>query len=350
MDFSSDNTTGAAPEIMDALARANAGQAHPYGTDAWTRAMQEQIDIVFERKTLSLGVLTGTAANSIALASFARPGGVVLCHPEAHINADECGAPGFLSDGLRLAPVAGPLGKITPEGIEAELAERFVRGVHAGQPVAVSITNLNEFGQGYTPEEVHAIAETAHAHGLKLHMDGARFANIVAHLGCTPADLTWKAGVDVLTLGGSKNGCWAAEAVVFFDPADAADAEFLRKRSGHLLSKGRFIGAQMAEYLAADLWLRLARNANAAAARLADGLAENGHARLIAPPMGNEVFAIWERGRGERMRNAGVQFHTWPDAELAPGQRPGDNEELVRLVTAFNTTFDDVDRFLTAAA
>ncbi|HEY8594807.1 MAG TPA: beta-eliminating lyase-related protein [Devosiaceae bacterium] len=346
MEFTSDNTTGAHPRIMAAIQAANNGRTPSYGDDPWTLAMERAFDDLFETETRSLAVATGIAANSIGLAACGGPGGVVLCHAESHIVTDECGAPTRLSDGLRLMPLPGDLGKLSADTVQDALADRFGHGVHSGRPMVLSITNLNEYGQAYTPAEIGALAEVAHSNGLKLHVDGARFANAVSHLGCTPAELTWKAGVDVMSFGGTKNGCWCAEAVVFFDRKAAETAPFIRMRAGHLLSKGRLLASQFIAYLEDGLWLELAGISNVRAAKLAAGLKASGKATLMADPMGNEVYAIWPKATGDRLRDAGALFYPWAvdpagsDFRLQPGM------ELARLVTGFTTSEAEVEQLV----
>src|SRR6185312_1799022 len=233
-------------------------------------------------------VATGTAANALALAALTPPWGAIYCHEAAHIQSDECGAPEFFAAGAKLLPLAGEDAKLMPATVEAALLERGV--VHHVQPSALSISQATEAGTLYRPAEIAALGALARRHGLALHMDGARFANAVAALGCAPADLTWRAGVDALSFGATKNGALAAEAVIFFDPAKAADLAYRRKRAGHLFSKMRFLSAQLDAYLADGLWLRNARHANAMAARLGQGLARLPGARLVHPVEANEVF------------------------------------------------------------
>src|SRR5579883_354407 len=290
MNFASDNVTGAAPEILAAIAAANDGAAMPYGNDAVTQRVEAALKALFERDLAAFPVATGSAANALALATMCPPYGAVYCHPDSHINVDECGAPELFTGGAKLVPIVGDAGKIAAADFEAALARSGKGVVHHVQPAAISLTNASEMGTVYTPEEVRAIADIAHGQGLRVHMDGARFANAVAALGCAPADLAWRAGVDVLSFGATKNGALAAEAVVFFAPAKAGDLAFRRKRSGHLFSKMRFLSAQLEAYLADDLWLRNARHANRMARRLADGVAGLPGVRLRHPTEANEIF------------------------------------------------------------
>jgi len=343
MNFCSDNTTGAAPEILAAITGANAGQAMPYGADAWTERAIEAVREAFETDCEVLLVATGTAANAIALSAVVPPFGAVLCHPEAHIMVDECGAPEFYTGGAKLIGLPDRGGKITAADVEAFM-NRPDGGVHSVQPAAVSLTQAAETGVVYSLEETAALAEAAHGHGLKVHLDGARFANAITRLGYTPAEASWRTGVDLLCLGASKNGAIAAEAVVVFDRALAAELPFRRKRGGHLFSKGRFLGAQMAAYLKDGLWLRLAAQANTMATRLAEGLAAVPGVEFSHPVEANELFVYLPAVVREGLLADGFQFLPW---DAAP--RASDGAPLSRLVTAFDTRAEDVDALIAAA-
>ncbi|MBX6320227.1 MAG: low specificity L-threonine aldolase [Rhodospirillaceae bacterium] len=345
MDFRSDNVTGAAPEILTAVAAANTGTATAYGDDEITARVERRLGELFEAEVAAFPVATGSAANSLALGVLAPPYGVVYCHPLAHVNVDECGGPEFYTGGAKLVPLPGADGKMAAADLEATLAESGAGVVHHAQPAAVSLTQATECGTVYKPAEVAALAEVAHRHGLKVHMDGARFANAVAALGCAPADLTWRAGVDVLSFGATKNGALAAEAVVFFDRALAASFGFRRKRAGHLFSKMRFLSAQLEAYLADGLWLRLASHANAMAARLGRGLAAIPGARLAFPVEANEVFAVLPDPVISGLEAEGFRFFRWTGPSGASMGGP-----TIRLVTAFNTKAAAVDAFVAATA
>ncbi len=336
MNFCSDNVTGVAPEIMAAIEEANAGAAMGYGADAVTGRLEALFSELFERPVAVFPVATGTAANALALSVLVPPYGVVYAHPEAHILVDECGAPEFFTGGGKLVGVPGADGKIPPADLDAVLAVAGKGVVHHAQPAAVSLSQVSECGTVYTADEVAAVAEVARRHGLALHMDGARFANAVAALGCAPADVTWRAGVDVLSFGATKNGAMAAEAVVFFDPGRAGDFAFRRKRAGHLFSKMRFLSAQLEAYVRDGLWLRLAARANAMAARIAEGLAEVPGARLLHPVDANEVFVSLPARAIAGAEADGFLFYPWG----APADR------AIRLVTAFDTRPEDVDALL----
>ncbi len=340
MNFSSDNAYGAAPQILKAITDSAAGAVPSYGADDITARVTRRLCEIFEREVAVYPVLTGTAANSLALATLTPPHGAIFCHEEAHIATDECAAPEFFTHGAKLVPLKGAGAKITAEAI-AEALPAFQRGVHSPKPSAVSITQLSELGTAYAPADIAAIAEFVHARDMALHMDGARFANALAHLKCAAADITWRAGVDVLSFGATKNGALGAEAVIFFDPARAADFEYRRKKSGHLLSKMRFVSAQLDAYLEGGLWLESANRANLLAQRLAKGLTTAKAITLAHPVEGNQVFAHLPDGTVTRLRAAGANFYDWaPSAE---------GRTLVRLVTSFATPETDVAKFVEIA-
>jgi len=341
MNFASDNAYGAAPEVLEALAQASIGAAPSYGDDAITARLRNRLCQVFERDVEVFPVVTGTAANALALATLVPPQGAVLCHAEAHIAVDECGAPEFFTHGAKVVPIEGGDGKIAPRAIEVALAHFHKGFVHHAQPAAISITQASEAGTCYRPAAIAAIAELARQHALKLHMDGARFANAVAFLVCTPAELTWRAGVDALSFGGTKNGALCAEAVIFFNRGDANDFAYRRKKSGHLLSKMRFVSAQILRQLDGDLWLHSARRANTLAGSLAHGLTAIAGVEIVHPVEANAVFARLPDEVAARLRAAGAQFYDW-----AP---PANGRTLVRLVTSFATPEQDVMRFLEIA-
>ena len=342
MNFISDNAAGAAPEILAALARANDGTAASYGSDAITRRITEKLSSLFEKDVAVFPVATGTAANALSIATLTPHYGAVVCYEGAHIHVDECGAPEFFSQGAKLVPVKGDHGKLTPENAKAALA-RFQKGdVHHVQPATISISQATELGTSYTPVEVRAMADLAKAEGMALHMDGARLANALVHLKCSPADVTWKAGVDALSFGFTKNGAVAAEAVVFFDPNRAADVAYRRKRAGHLLSKMRFVSAQIEAMLDDSLWLKLAGHANAMAKRLADGLTALPGFTVPNPVEANEVFAkLPSEAAMKALQAAGARFYQWEPTT--------DGRPLVRLVCSWATKADDVDHFIAAA-
>lgn len=342
MNFASDNWAGAHPEIMAAVAAANHGAVPAYGGDDLTKRAERRFSEIFERDVAVFFVATGGAANALALAQLAPPWGMILCHQESHIQMDECGAPEFFTGGAKLLPLAGFAAKLSAQTVKGALAGFPERPPHGMPATALSITQATECGAVYSVDEVKSLAAAARAAGLKVHMDGARFANALARLDCAAADLTWKAGVDALSFGGTKNGCLLAEAVVFFDPAEAADFIFRRKRAAQLFSKMRFISAQFDAYLADDLWLLMARHANAMAARLSEGLAAAG-AKIWYPTEANEVFVSFAPGVAEKLRAAGAQFYPW----VTPGDPA--NGAMQRLICSFATRAEDVDAFLAAA-
>jgi threonine aldolase len=338
MFFASDNGAPVPPAILTALARANEGPARGYGNDPLTAAVQDRIRAQFEAPEAAVHfVATGTAANALSLALLCQPWGAVLCEGAAHAQMDECGAPEMFSGGAKLLPVPGVQGKLAPTGLAAALAGFAPGNVHSVQPAALTLTNVTEVGTVYTPAEIAALASVARGAGLGVHLDGARFANALVATGASPAEMTWRAGVDVVSFGGTKNGLLGAEAVVIFDPARAWEFELRRKRAGHLFSKMRYLAAQFDGWLADGLWLDLAAHANAMAARLAAGLAPVATTR--APVQANMMFADWPAGTHARLQDAGAVYYPWTAAEGA---------EAARLVTAWSTTAAEVDAFLGA--
>jgi len=343
MIFTSDNAFGVAPEILEALGRVNGGGVASYGADETTRGLGHHFSGVFERDVAVFPVSTGTAANSLALATLTPPYGAILCHEVAHVNVDECGAPEMFSGGAKLIGIGGPAGKINPEMLVATLKTFRRDDVHQVQPRCLTITQSNEAGGVYSLEELRRLTGIARDFDLKVHMDGARFANALVSLGCSPAEMTWKLGVDVLSFGATKNGAMAAEAVIFFDLALIGDFEFRRKRAGHLFSKMRFLSVQLEAYLKNDLWLKNARHANAAAKRMADGLKAIEGIELVSEVAANEVFVRLPMDIFKRMMKSGAAFHPWPNPDDAAG---GHALQTIRLVTSFDTKDEDVDRFL----
>ncbi|OYX73146.1 MAG: low specificity L-threonine aldolase [Rhizobiales bacterium 32-66-11] len=347
MEFASDNTAGVHPAIMAALALANEGPAPSYGADPWSARAAQALRDVFETEARVFLVATGTAANALALSALTPAYGTVFCHRDSHLNTDECGAPEFFTGGAKLTTLAGFGGKVSVDEIERSRRD-FRRGFHQQMPAAVSITQASELGLVYAAEEVGEIGAYCRAHGLKLHMDGARFANALAASNASAADLTWRAGVDVMTFGATKNGAMGVEAVVFFDPALADHFDYRVKRGAHVISKSRFLGAQMAAYLENGLWLDNARHANAMAARLAAGLAGVPGVALPVPTQANEVFAILPRPLHDALQAAGAHYYEWP--RLASGLAPiGADQAFVRMVCSFRTDPAEVDQLIAAA-
>ena len=344
MNFASDNTAGIAPAILDAIVKANEGFALGYGNDAVTARVTRRFADLFERDVAVFLVPTGTAANALALAHLSPPWGAVLCHEESHIATDECGAPEFFGGGLKLVTLPGEACKITPDTLKRALARGPWGGPHHVSASVLSLTQSTEAGTVYRPDEIAALSALAHAHGLAVHMDGARLANAMVRLQVSPAEATWKAGVDVLSFGATKGGALAAEAIVFFDPARAAGMAERRKRGGHLVSKHRFLAAQLDAYLADNCWLDLAAHANRMADRLAARLAMAG-IDPVWPVEANEVFVILPRKIDERLKAAGASYYPWETRALPKGKPVPEDAVLVRLVTSFSTTGGDVDRF-----
>ncbi|WP_333822347.1 threonine aldolase family protein [Pinisolibacter sp.] len=349
MIFSSDNWFGASPKVLAALAEAGAVGPQPaYGDDEFTRRLEARFAAAFERDVDVFLVATGTAANALSVATFAPPWGQLVIHEEGHLAVDECGAPEFFA-GTRTVTLPGRHGKIDARDLGHRLAAWPI-GVHHGKPAVLSIAQANESGRIYTPAEVAALADVAHRHGLALHMDGARLANAVARLGCSLAEVTWKAGVDVLSFGATKGGCLMAEAIVSFDSEKREELAFRRKRAGQLISKHRLVAAQFDAWLDDGHWLELAAHANAMTDRLAAGIARSNSARLAWEPQANEVFVAMAPATAEHLTAAGARFHPWSTAGLAPEDRLAEGEALYRLVTSFATTTDDVDAFLAELA
>jgi len=328
MNFRSDNTAPAAPEILAALSAVNEAPAAPYGEDPWSRKLDEAFSTLFEREVRVFTVASGTAANSIALASCVPPWGAIICHEEAHIACDECGAPEFYTDGAKLVLVEGDAAKLTPERV-TEAVARNARGIHSVQPAAISVSQATERGALYTPAELSALGQVAKAHQLAFHVDGARFANAVAALKCSPADLTWRAGVDMLSFGATKNGALAAEAIVCFDLDRAEEIARRRKRGGHLLCKGRFAAAQLLAYLEGGLWLKLATQAN----DMARVLGEAAGPFLSLPVQTNQVFIKPGVEALAKLRAGGADFYDWGP--------PGSGE--ARLVVSWSQRPEDVE-------
>jgi threonine aldolase len=325
--FFSDNTSSATPEIMAALEEANHGLSRAYGEDRWTARLNEVLSGFFEREVQAFAVATGTAANALSLATLSPPYGAIYAHEESHIAVDECGAPGFYSGGAQLQLLPGKHGRLDAATLTRALHAHRV-DVHTVQPAALSLTQATEVGTVYRPAQLGELSELAHGHGLKVHMDGARFANAVSFLNCRPADITWRCGVDVLSFGATKNGALAAEAVVFFDRALVRDFELRRKRAGHLFSKSRFIAAQLLAYVESGAWQRNAARTNSLAQRIAQAAG----ATLLHPVEGNEVFVALGLERRAALRAAGFEFYDWGD------ERAG----KARLVVSWDQPESDV--------
>ena len=342
-NFSSDHVAPACDAIMSALNKANDGFVTSYGGDDLTAKLQSVAGEVFERRVTVFPVTSGTAANALALSQIVPTFGAIYCHEAAHIVTDESGAPGFFTGGAQLIGFPSADGKIRPEQLTQAVAYAEDLGIHHVKPGAVTLTQATEWGTVYSLAEISAIGAVAKQHQLPVHMDGARFANALVHLGCTPAEATWKCGVDVLSLGATKNGALGAEAVVFFDPAMARDFERRRKRAGHLMSKLRYLSAQLNAYLKNGLWLDNARHANAMATRMALGLKSVSAARLLHPVDANELFVVLPEQIVSALETQGFKFYRWPLQAAGSGV-------TIRLVTSYATPSADVDEFIAAAA
>lgn len=339
MFFASDNTSGVAPQIMAAMVRANDGYAKSYGADAIMDRVRAQIRVLFEAPEAEVHlVATGTAANALSVALIAAPWSAVFAHDAAHIATDECGAPEFYTSGAKLVGLPGANGKITPEGLTKALASIGESGVHGVQRGCLSLTNVTEAGTVYTPAEIATLTALALARALPCHLDGARFANALVATGATPAEMTWKAGIDVLSFGGTKNGCMGVEAVVLFDPAKAWEFELRRKRAGHLFSKHRFLSAQFEAYVQDDLWLTLARHANAMGQSLTQGLARVPGASLMHPAPANMLFPWLAPGTNARAHARGAQYYAMQT----------EGRESARFVASWSTKPEDVEALITA--
>jgi threonine aldolase len=346
MNFASDNAAGIAPDILEAVVAANDGFALAYGDDDATHRVERRFCEIFERDVVVFLVPTGTAANALALAHLTPVWGAVMCHREAHIIANECGAPEFFGGGLRLVGLPGEGGKLAPATLAVALDRHEGHSPHQVVPAMVSLTQATEAGTIYQTAEVAALCALAHERGLTVHMDGARFGNAIARLGVTPAQATWQAGVDVLAFGATKGGALAAEAVVFFDPALAAGMAERRKRGAHLVSKHRFIAAQFEAFFSGDLWLRLAHHANRMADRLGAELAALGLAPAW-PVEANLVFVLLPQALHRHLQAAGAQYYSFHSDSLR-AEIPGDHV-LARLVTSFATTESDIAAFVAHA-
>lgn len=346
MIFTSDNASGAAPEILAALIEAEKGYAMPYGNDPLTAQAAARVREIFEAPEAAVYfVATGTAANALALACLCPPWATVYCHRSAHIEEDECAAPEFYTGGAKLTLLDGDDAKMTADGLRASIGGAAPVGVHNVQKGALSITQATEAGAAYSLDEVRELAGIARNAGLPVHMDGTRLANALARQGVSPAEMTWKAGVDVLCLGATKNGAMAAEAVVLFDPARAWEFELRRKRGGHLFSKMRFISAQIDAYLTDGLWLKLAARSNAMADRLAAGIDATPGSRVTNTIGANMLFPEITLAQHRRLQAAGAGYYT-----MSPFDPDGAEDQVIRtrLVASFRTTDADVDGYLAA--
>lgn len=349
MHFGSDNQTGASAQIMEMIQKANSGYAHGYGEDKWTARAMQALKDTFECDLEAFFVVTGTAANALALSCLVQPWETVLCHHQAHILIDESTAPEFFTGGARLMSITKRAGKITKEHLHEYFRIAGTDYPHNTRARALSFAQSSELGQVYTPQEITTLCAAAKHYGMSIHMDGARFANAVAALDCTPAEITWQAGVDVMSLGATKNGALAAEAVIFFNTGLARKYRERRKRAGHLLSKGRFFGAQFIGWLENGHWLDLARHANQLASQLAEDLSAIPNIRLAWPVQANEVFVILPKTTTESLEAAGATFYEWYPQGLPPETELHKGETFIRLVTSYTTLNEDIAAFCAVA-
>ena len=331
--FASDNVAGACPEVLDAIIKANEGDSTPYGNDEISTDLQKKFSELFEKDVIVFPTASGTAANALALSNMTPSFGNIYCHKLSHINTDECGAPEFYTGGGKLVTLNGINGKITADELGQAIGGKGI--VHHTQPSSVSITQVCETGEVYQLDEIKKISKVTHKHNLNMHMDGARFANALTSLNCTPAEMTWKSGIDVLSFGATKNGCLAAEAIIFFKKDLVRNIAFLMKRAGHLLSKMRFVSAQLDAYISNNVWLKNAKHANDMGQKLSEGLAKFNSIEIAYPTEANEVFAKFPRHMIEYLNSEGYKMN---EDEL--------DGKAVRLVTAWNTKTSDVENFL----
>jgi len=335
IDYRSDNTGRAAPEILEALIRANHDTALGYGADEWTATLQRRFSELFETAVRVFPVATGTAANALSLASLGPSWGIVYCSEVAHINTAEANATGFFGGGIKLAAIGGEHGRISADRLAEALAGIAPGQIHRGQPSAVNLTQATDLGGVYTLDQIRAVVEVARARGLKLHMDGARFANALARLGCAPAEATWRAGIDIMSFGATKNGGALCDAIVVFAPDIAEIVAVQLRRAGQVWSKMRFASAQLIAYVENGLWLDMARASNAVAARIAAGLHDVPGARLLAPVEANEIFLELPSTTMDALEADGFQFYRR-------------SRGLARFVCRFDTSEAEADALLAA--
>ena len=331
--FASDNVTGACPEVLDAILKANDGDRTPYGNDEISKNLQDKFSEIFEKDVIVFPTSSGTAANALALSTMTPSFGNIYCHRLSHINVDECGAPEFYTGGAKLVNLSGINGKITADELNKSISGKGI--VHHTQPSSISITQLSETGEAYKLDEIKQITEIARKHKLNIHMDGARFANALVSLDCSPAEMTWKSGIDVLSFGATKNGCLAAEAIIFFKSELVGNLAFLMKRAGHLLSKMSFVSAQLDAYISDKVWLKNAKHANAMGKKLSEGLNKHKDIQIAYPTDANEIFVNMPKNIIDQLNSHGYRIN---DDEW--------DGNAVRLVTAWNTKPSDIETFL----
>jgi len=347
MNFASDNASPAAPAIVEALLAANTGHEPSYGAEDAMHELTALVREIFAASRAKVYLVgTGTAANALAFATVCPPWQTVYCHRHSHINQDECGAPEFFTGGSKLTLIDGDHAKLDPAPLEQAIATTGLLGVHNVQPGALSLTNATEYGTVYTAGETATLTQLARTAAIPTHLDGARFANALVATASTPAELTWQSGIDILTLGGTKNGLFGVEAVIFFDPSPADAFEFRRKRAGHLSSKHRYLSAQMLAYLQNDLWLALAEAANAAAQRLAAGLQAVPTITLVHPVEANMIFFAAPRSLHRTLLARGAAYHLFPPDTDPTG--PDATPLRGRLVCNWQTSNEEIDAFLAA--
>ncbi len=330
--FASDNYAGVCPEVWEALRSADANHSQGYGDDPHTAEARERFRTLFESECEVHFAFNGTAANSLVIAAACAPFQAVICHAYAHIETDESNAPGFFAHGIKTLPIGSPSGKLEPDAVERVFRQR--RDIHASEPRVLSLTQSTELGTVYSPEELSSLCQRAHSLGMVVHVDGARFSNAAASLGVSPAELTWKAGVDALCFGGTKNGMLASEAVVFFNQDLARHFKRRCKQAGQLASKMRYHAAQWNGMLSAGAWLRRAQHANEMARLLSDRLRSVPGVRLLQPVEANAVFVDFSPGLAEGLLALGWRFYT----DVGPGG--------ARLMCAWNTSREDVEEFV----
>lgn len=345
LNFASDNAGPMHPTVLEAVIAANEGYQMPYGNDTIMAEVEEQLRATFEAPDAAVFlVATGTAANALALATYTDPWDAIFAHRVSHVEEDECGAPEFYAHGAKVVLVEGAGAKMDPADLHAKMAKAENKDVHSIQRGPVTITQATEVGTIYALDEIKALTTIAHEFEVKAHLDGARFANACAALGCSAAEMTWKSGIDVVSFGGTKNGCAGVEAVVFFDPSEARQFELRRKRGAHLFSKHRYLSAQMQAYLKDDLWLKLGRQANANCARLVEGLKSLEGAEIPDHPQANMVFANLARGAHKRAMEAGAKYYLFPfDASL---DGPEDAPIRCRMVCDWNKSDAEIDQLI----
>ncbi len=331
--FASDNVTPACPEVMEAINQANIGNIESYGHDKWSKVLDNKFSELFEKDVKVFTAVTGTAANSLALSSITPSYGNIYCHKISHINVDECGAPEFFTGGAKLITIDGDDGKFNSDELKKNIRGSGV--VHNTQPASVSITQSCETGVTYKLDEILKINQVAKENGMKIHMDGTRFSNAIASLKKSPAEATWKLGIDVLTFGGTKNGCMDAEAIIFFNPSEVNNFQYLQKRSGQLLSKTRFLSSQLDAYITDGLWLRNATHANDMARKLSEKLSKINSFELTYPTESNEIFIKMPKNIQDHLNNEG--YSAIPD-DMFDGS--------VRFVTAWNTNLNDIENLI----